>query len=241
MDDLTCDLCEKLPADSSCSLPYPPPTRGMRVVFLCWKCEAKIGNVSRETAEVILNDVLWNGNSLNLAIMFATGQGPHLSTDDTFFRGWQDSGGGQFANSGSFVQNGYLDVAKAAGVSTQGKVYMHGLAEYPGDPRAWVSTRGEMVSILKEKGWGCERLGVKARTDVAPAEIPTLAPDLVQEMVERRIVQEGIDDRELTPKKVEQLKEEAVERHGRTKPNPFAKLPEITQPLPRPKRAKKVK
>ena len=213
--DLKCDLCKLLPADDVFGVKRTGRAAGdeLHATALCWKCWAKIGyDVSGDVFDEIVNNVLDNGTSLNLAIMFATGQGPTLHTDDTFFRGWQGASGAQFDKRLPYDQNLYMREAKEAGVSTNGKVYMHGLAEYPGDPRAWVGTKGEMKKRLEQKGWGCDRLGVKVRTDVEPEATPALAEDLVQEMVARKF--QGEDDRAITPKKLAEAREAVIEKHG---------------------------
>jgi len=215
VSEKTCQLCKKGRED--CIYPMFNDVACTRLVSVCWKCDSKL---PKDCWHEVLADVLDNGTSLNLAIMFATGQGPHLSTDDTFFAGWTGSGGKQFENANRTTREGYMEEAKRAGVSTQGKVYMHGLAEYPGDPRAWIGTKGEAVKILEEKGWGCDRLGVKARTDVAPPPDIPLADDLVQELVGQKIVTEEIDRRTLTPSKLMEMREEVIEKHGAKKPPP---------------------
>jgi hypothetical protein len=52
--------------------------------------------------------------------------------------------------------NLYRSMAEAAGVSTTGKQYMHGLAEFPGDPGAWVNGTGDVLRIAKERGFNVQ-------------------------------------------------------------------------------------
>ncbi len=57
------------------------------------------------------------------------------------------------------IRKHHLKKAKAAGVSTAGKVYMGSMATEPGDPKAWISEMDAESTIKKtchEKGWGCE-------------------------------------------------------------------------------------
>ena len=45
----------------------------------------------------------------------------------------------------------YREQAIKQGISMTGKRYMHSLADYPGDPTAWVSDTHDVKRILKEK------------------------------------------------------------------------------------------
>lgn len=223
---MKCDLCKK--GDAAHGIIH----REVGLVCWCWKCDAKLPTDPAQMSAAI-RSVMLDDQSLNCAVMFATGQGPRLVTDDTFFAGWQTGGGAQFGNANRPTREGYLGEAKRAGVSTNGKVYMHGLADYPGDPRAWVSTRGEIVKRLEERGWGCERLGVKARTDLPPPPEVRLADDIVDEFVERKIATEGIDRKRLTPDRLAEMREQVTNTHGRKKE------PTVTRPRKKKKRSRR--
>lgn len=106
---------------------------------------------------------------------------PHLDTDTNFFAGAK-LGGGQFQ---PYTREAYTLPAKMQGVSINGAHYQHGLARYPGDPRAFVRDRGEMKKLLEERGWGSEDLGVKARNDYEPKRVP----------IDERLVSEELDTR----------------------------------------------
>lgn len=229
---MKCDLCAALEADDIKAL-----TRGKtkQVVLLCWKCLMKI---PKSVANDVIAAVLEGGRrcpeAVNLAVMFATRTTPLAKTDDTFFRGWQGTGGEQFGVDHQFVQDAYLGEAKRHGVSTNGKKYMHGLAEYPGDPRAWVGTRGEMVRLLEERGWGCEQLGVKPRNDSAPPPAPAIADDVRDELVGRYL--NGVPEDSITPSLIAETREMVTEKHGRPKDVPMTPL---KKRRPGSKRAKK--
>lgn len=125
------------------------------------------------------NLCLKNGCSPRLAEMFATGKTPTLKTDNTFLEGrWN-----QFSEN-ERLGNAYARVAKAHGINTKGKVYLSQLAAFPGDPRAWVSGRGDVQKVCEERGWGCSgSVSVKAQSlDTEPQEI-SVDDDLVNDRV----------------------------------------------------------
>lgn len=205
-ETMTCDLCRKADTDDIvlCG-------GGTDFAACCWKCAAKLPAAAAAREEV-LRLVLEEGQSLNLAVMFTTGATPRLNTDDTFFQGWKNTGGEQFAGPQQAMLGRYMDDAKAAGVSTQGKRYMHGLAAYPGDPRAWVGTRAEIKEVLRERGLGCERLGVEAATDRPPPPPVRLADDIRDRLVGERLA--GVPKRARTKKLVQETREAVVDAHG---------------------------
>ncbi len=100
---------------------------------------------------------------------------PHVRTNTTFLAGAK-FGGEQFDD--PVVRDDYLRPAREAGVSTNGKIYVHGLAEYVGDPRAWIDDKDDVKKIVEQKGWGCDALGVKPRID-GPPERQAIGEDLV--------------------------------------------------------------
>jgi hypothetical protein len=93
-----------------------------------------------------------NGESHKLAEMLALQRTPGAVTDSTFLAGHVN--GNQFADDPNAGAR-YKREAEAAGVSTTGKVYLSQLAKYPGDPKAWVSSRGDVARVCKERGWAC--------------------------------------------------------------------------------------
>lgn len=84
---------------------------------------------------------------------FQPGRPPAVMTDSVFLEG--HANGNQFENTPS-LGDFYAREAKAQGVDTKGKVYLSGLASHPGDPRAWVSGRGDVRKVCEERGWHCE-------------------------------------------------------------------------------------
>jgi len=94
------------------------------------------------------------GESHAIAEMCAFRKGPSLETDTTFSRGFGHDPFGGHVN--PLAKKRYLAEAKRARINTSGKRYMSGLAAYPGDPKAWVSSKSDVRKVCEERGWGCE-------------------------------------------------------------------------------------
>lgn len=126
-----------------------------------------------------------DGESHTLAEMFALQEPPMSNTDREFLEG--HCNGNQFADQ-PHVGDYYAAKAKAAGVDITGKVYMSGLATEPGDVRAWVSGRGDVERIARERGMSVQgSVNVKAEDLGPPPEDVTVADDLVDEQVRSRV------------------------------------------------------
>ena len=121
------------------------------------------------------------GNSHNLAMIFVFRQAPGAMTDREFLEGHVN--GSQFESdpdAGDF----YAEEARKAGIDHKGKVYIEGLAGYPGDPRAWVSGRGDVRRICEENGWECSGCVNVKFQDVKP-ETPAIA--LAEDLLEKEV------------------------------------------------------
>jgi hypothetical protein len=144
--------------------------------------------------------------------MLKEGRAPHGVSDCTFMR--DTANGKQFANA-SGQGDHYRGVAESMGASTTGKKYLSGLARFPGDPEAWVDSRGDVERVLTKRGWGSEgTVNVKPReTQEAPEAGPAMAPDLVEkyateiamrdphpELVDMKDLKEQVVDR-MAPKR----------------------------------------
>ncbi len=147
--------------------------------------------------------------------MLVTGVGPYLNTDSTFLEGTEN--GRQFQNrpeQGDF----YAQVAKKHGQNVKGKKYLSQLARFPGDPEAFVSSRGDVQKVLEARGWGSDgAVNVKARqVDVKPAAPVEVADDIVH-----RETQSDLDGQTLTIKeykeKFARTKEKIKPKYKRTK------------------------
>jgi len=125
-----------------------------------------------------------------LADMFAAGKPPRGRTDATFLEGHHN--GNQFEGE-ERVGDIYRKVAEAHGQNTTGKVYLPALAEFPGDPHAWVSGRGDVQRRCEEKGWECEgAVTVKGR-QFEHKKVP-VAEDIVQREVARELAADPTQD-----------------------------------------------
>ena len=110
--------------------------------------------------------------------MLEAQKAPNGISDCTFMR--DTANGKQFEGNDSQGEH-YRTVAESLGASTTGKKYLSGLARFPGDPEAWVDSRGDVERVLNKRGWGCEgTVNVKpSEAKEAPEAGPAMAPDLV--------------------------------------------------------------
>lgn len=149
------------------------------------------------------------GTSHALAEMFALGQPPMSNTDREFLEGrggCYDQFPGQHG-----IGEMYRRKAEAAGVSPQGKVYVSGLARFPGDPEAWVSGRGDAQRLCEQRGWACEgSVKVKLRQPEAAPCKGGLASDLVDDLVEKRLADVPLGERV----SVQDVRESVVAAHA---------------------------
>lgn len=122
------------------------------------------------------------GTSHALAEMFASGVTPSCLTDSVFLEG--HCNGNQFESQPQ-VGDGYAAEARAAGVDPKGKVYLSGLARFPGDPEAWVSGRGDVQRVCEQRGWGCKGAVSVARADSEPPPPVAVANDIVESQMDR--------------------------------------------------------
>ncbi len=144
------------------------------------------------------------GTSHLLAEMFALRQPPMSNTDREFLEG--RCNGNQFEKqpaAGEF----YRSMALAGGVNPVGKVYCSGLAEYAGDPRAWVSGRGDIQRICEERGWGCQGSVNLPVRNVAERGSGELAPDIIESKIKEVLAQTPEPERVDTEDLREQVKE----------------------------------
>ena len=124
------------------------------------------------------------GESHKMSEMLTLRTFPATRTDKEFLKGTHE----QFADAPG-IGDRYRAIAEAHGLSTNGLVYMRGLARFPGDPQAWVNGRGDVARIAEERGWGvtgaveCQRREVQPDPDIAIADeiVADLATDLVEE------------------------------------------------------------
>lgn len=118
---------------------------------------ARLANVDwQQKADLLAYwDCRINGCSRTLAEMLALQQAPCLKTDATFLAGV--GMGSQFSHSPmeEHIGDSYVRMARSVDpdFSPKGKVYLRGMAAYPGDPRAWVSDRHDIKAACEERNW----------------------------------------------------------------------------------------
>jgi hypothetical protein len=161
------------------------------------------------TAQERYDQMRVEGLSHNLAEMFALQAPPQIAgTDSVFLEG--HCNGSQFDGQ-EWIGDMYQDEATKAGVNTKGKVYLGGLARYPGDPEAWVTSRGDVKRVCEERGWGCDgAVKVKAREALGPPEEVGLADDIVDNKVVE--IMEHVPERERPYVDVRDLKEQVKDK-----------------------------
>jgi hypothetical protein len=126
------------------------------------------------------------GESHNFAAILAKRSPPGARSDREFLKG--HCNGSQFDGM-EHLGDFYAAQARRAGVDPKGKVYLSGLAERPGDPRAWVSGRGDVERVLDERGWGCEGDITRKVQKVGEPQNVGVAEDIVRDKVEEILTQ----------------------------------------------------
>ena len=108
------------------------------------------------------------------------------------------------------------ELARKAGISTDGKFYVGGLGKYT-DPKAWVSNQDDVITackLTKSAATGvlnCDYM----EHDKEPKRLP-LAPDIVNRFVRKRLRADPslAEKVKRNPKKLREVQESIVSRHG---------------------------
>lgn len=115
--------------------------------------------------------------------MLVSAAPPRIKTEATF-QAKGNLGGSQFHPK---IREHYLNAAREAGVTTDGRTYEPRLAAFPGDPEAWVSGPDDVKRVVESRGWSMDGdIKVKGR-EVAPVKGPVIADDLLEDLVEKRL------------------------------------------------------
>jgi hypothetical protein len=120
------------------------------------------------------------GQSHNIAEMLATRSFPGVKTDAIFNEG-------KFSGDSWMVgpeQQWLRNRAETAGVSTTGKWYCRGLADFPGDPTAWVDGRGDVMRIAAEKNMTVHGYVEQQGHEVDPGGDVPIADELISDEVQ---------------------------------------------------------
>jgi hypothetical protein len=106
----------------------------------------------------------------------------------------------------------FYRAAKRAGVSTSGKFYVHGLADYLYDPNGWVSDLGEVVAKCKAQGRSCEGSATYNAPEGPPQQAVRLSEELIEEELTARLIEDP--DLKAHPERWAEEREKIIEQHG---------------------------
>ena len=147
------------------------------------------------------------GTSHNLAAMFALQAPPQSKSDREFLMAHSN----QFADQPRIGDMYAKKSAECGFTDVKGKVYLRSLAEFPGDPRAWVSGRGDVKKVCEERGWSCEGdVQVKGSEIKGEHKRIKLGEDIIERNMKRMIR----DDPALALSDQVELREAVIEKHG---------------------------
>lgn len=152
-----------------------------------------------------------------LAAMQACRRGPQMKNSDrTFNQGQRRKMNG--------IEDGImrqlLKYAGQAGIKTQGKFYVGGLARRglgPRDPQAWVSTTDDILEVARKRNLEVEGVVNHKSSEPPPPKRIPLAADIVQSLCQAELKR----DPELaakvgrSPKQMAELRERIVAKHSR--------------------------
>jgi hypothetical protein len=159
-------------------------------------------------------DMLGSGESHNMAFMLSCRQFPNVKTDATFLKGLQT--GDQFGDCAG-LGLGYKQITEEKGYNTAGKVYLSQLARYPGDPEAWVSGRGDVERVCRDRGYTCEgAVNYKPLVEREATPALDIDPDIVEDRVQR--VMESPEGPDLNREEVRESLHAILS--GKVDPNP---------------------
>lgn len=129
-------------------------------------------------------------------------------TERAFLQGREN--GKQFQNNPG-LGNFYRSKAKAAGVSTVGRVYEPGIARYAGDPQAWIEGTGDLLRVARERNLTVSGCVEHKGTPMPPPVSKPIADDIVERFVNKQIAQDpGLAQR----KSRRELREAAIDKHA---------------------------
>lgn len=119
-----------------------------------------------------------SGESHNMAEMLALKAFPGVhGLDSTFMVGTH--------HQDSVLDNYRYHAAQDAGIDTNGKRYLSGMARFPNDPEAWVSGRDDVVRLCESRGWNSHGMVEyeAPSIDRAPEPDIPIAKDIVDQHV----------------------------------------------------------
>lgn len=112
-------------------------------------------------------------------------------------------------------QKAYLEMARKAGISTQGKFYVGGLGR-PTDPMAWVSTIDDVTEVCRKKNLTATGIA-KHQGHEGTYQRKPLAPDIRKRLVRQRLQADPALAARCAkdPTARARIEAEVVDRHGK--------------------------
>lgn len=106
-------------------------------------------------------------------------------------------------------------LAKKAGISTAGKLYMSSLADRrgPRDPEAWVSGISDVKAVVKKRNYTCEGIVNHVGVELPPPKKVPLSEHIINRVIKR----ECEANPSLKNKPRQELREMAIAKHGKKK------------------------
>jgi hypothetical protein len=122
-----------------------------------------------------------------LADMLSSQRPPMSSSDREYMEGMLERQAREW-NHSPHIGEFYESQAKAQGVDTTGKYYEAGLARFPGDGKAWITGKGDVLRVAAENGMSVTgAVTVKGREMENPPEDTLVADDLVANRMLQRV------------------------------------------------------
>ena len=143
-----------------------------------------------------------NGCSDRMAELLASRKSPRLDTDKEFFK----RAGGLKELPDAYRQSVIAGARQSGYEPSPGDTYMPGLADYTGDPKAFVSRATGARGRMKEHIARC-----KSEPIEDPLAKATLADDIVADRMQDMIAEDpGLLER----RSVNDVREEVIDKHG---------------------------
>lgn len=162
----------------------------------------------------MFDTLMAQGESAEWAAMCACRQAPGAKNTDRAFQQGQRR---KMEGMDPVNRRNLERIARRAGINPEGKYYMGSLGRYT-DPKAWVSTADDVLTVAKQENLSVEGVVTHrgVTKDVAPKVGPKLAPDIVERLAQQKLQTDPAlrEKVKRQPKKIRELKEQVVEQHG---------------------------
>lgn len=129
-------------------------------------------------------DCIRRGESPRMALMLASRFSPVMGGSDRAF----NEGARRKMSNLPAVNQKMLEIARKAGINTNGKYHVSGLGAY-NNPMAWVSTVDDVKESLKKQGLSSRGLVNYKAPEKPPAPRIALAEDIIQDELRQRLSQ----------------------------------------------------